>query len=262
VLPNLHIASPCSADWDQMIGDERVRYCPECKLNVYNFSTMPESDIQRLIAKRDGRLCARWYRRADGTMLTADCPVGFRARVRKISLVAGTALSAFMGVGTAAAQQTGKSSSPSLVQIDKARQGDGVISVKVMDQAGAVIPGAKVSIEFAPGPLVSNDQTDSGGELRASNLKSGHYSVQVVAQGFQSAKIQNLEVSPGHVTEAKVELEVGNTIMGGPIFGDLIEPVTQATAEGTDAIPLVPVPQPRHKAKAAHRTSATSSSGK
>ena len=36
----LRVASPCSADWDRMQGNERVRYCPQCKLNVYNFAAM------------------------------------------------------------------------------------------------------------------------------------------------------------------------------------------------------------------------------
>jgi Carboxypeptidase regulatory-like domain len=237
-----------------MIGDERVRYCPECKLNVYNFSAMPEHEIRRLVAKREGRLCARWYRKTDGTVLTADCPVGFRARVRRISLVAGTALSAFMGVGTAKAQQKGDTSSPSaspsLVQIDKARQGDGMILVRVMDPSGAVIPGVDVSVKSMPGTLVSTHHTDSRGEVKVLNLKSGHYSVQVAMEGFVSAAIENLEVIPGHVTETKVELQVGSVVMGGPIAGDFVElSMTPATAEGIDAIPLVTVPQsPNSKA--------------
>jgi hypothetical protein len=77
----IRIASPRSADWNRMTGDERIRYCPECKLNVYNFSEMSDAEIERILARRDGRLCARFYRRSDGTMLTRNCPVGFRAAV-------------------------------------------------------------------------------------------------------------------------------------------------------------------------------------
>lgn len=35
-LNNIKIASPCSANWDEMVGSERQRYCGECKLNVYS----------------------------------------------------------------------------------------------------------------------------------------------------------------------------------------------------------------------------------
>ena len=33
-LDNIRIASPCSANWDEMFGDERKRFCGDCKLNV------------------------------------------------------------------------------------------------------------------------------------------------------------------------------------------------------------------------------------
>src|SRR5436309_1455846 len=37
-----------------------------------------------LIQEKEGALCARLTRRYDGTFLTADCPVGLAARMRKI----------------------------------------------------------------------------------------------------------------------------------------------------------------------------------
>ena len=39
-LNNLKVASPCSQDWEAMLGNERKRFCGECKLNVYNLSGM------------------------------------------------------------------------------------------------------------------------------------------------------------------------------------------------------------------------------
>lgn len=35
-LKNVSVASPCPLRWEQMIGNERVRHCSECNLNVYN----------------------------------------------------------------------------------------------------------------------------------------------------------------------------------------------------------------------------------
>ncbi len=78
-LDNIKVASPCSQDWDAMIGNERKRYCGECKLNVYNLSGMSRVDAENLITNNEGRLCVRFFRRADGTVLTQDCPVGWRA---------------------------------------------------------------------------------------------------------------------------------------------------------------------------------------
>jgi hypothetical protein len=64
-----------------MGGDDRVRYCPECKLSVYNFSEMTDSEVKQIVAQREGRLCARFFKRSDGTLLTRNCPVGLRREV-------------------------------------------------------------------------------------------------------------------------------------------------------------------------------------
>jgi hypothetical protein len=75
-LDDIAIASPCPAEWAQMSGDERSRFCGACKKHVYDLSAMTRAQAVRTIVEKEGRLCARLYRRADGTVLTADCPRG------------------------------------------------------------------------------------------------------------------------------------------------------------------------------------------
>ena len=89
-LTNLKIGSPCSANWDDMYGDDRERFCGDCKLNVYNLSGMTTYDAENLLRNSEGRLCVRYYKRADGTIITSDCPVGW-ARVKRRVTVAATA---------------------------------------------------------------------------------------------------------------------------------------------------------------------------
>ena len=83
IVNDLRIASPCPASWDTMQGDDRTRFCETCSKNVYNVSDLTSTEITDLIQKAEGRLCIRLYRRKDGTVLTADCPVGFRYSVRR-----------------------------------------------------------------------------------------------------------------------------------------------------------------------------------
>jgi hypothetical protein len=78
LLENLRIATPCNADWDDMAGDERVRFCGLCEKNVYNLSAMSRADAEALVRAREGRMCIRMYQRSDGTVLTSDCPEGVR----------------------------------------------------------------------------------------------------------------------------------------------------------------------------------------
>jgi hypothetical protein len=80
-----------------MRGDERVRFCAQCSLNVYNLSDMTRREAEGLLARAEGRLCVRFYRRPDGTILTSNCPVGLRAIKRRVSKTVSAALSAVMG---------------------------------------------------------------------------------------------------------------------------------------------------------------------
>jgi hypothetical protein len=84
LLDQVRVASPCNADWNEMVGDERVRFCLSCDKNVYNLSAMPREAAEQLLQDRVGKdLCVRFYQRADGTILTEDCPVGVKKKRRK-----------------------------------------------------------------------------------------------------------------------------------------------------------------------------------
>ena len=102
-LDNIRVAAPCSADWDSMFGNERVRLCEQCHLNVYNLSEMSRVEADRLINQTEGRVCVRFYRRRDGSILAQNCPVGLRAIKRRLSrvatVVASFILSLMAGVG-------------------------------------------------------------------------------------------------------------------------------------------------------------------
>src|SRR4029453_10412011 len=78
-LDLIHVASPCPASWDEMTGDERVRFCKQCNLHVYNLSEMSREEAEEFVSRRGGRTCVKFFRRGDGTVLTKDCPVGVRA---------------------------------------------------------------------------------------------------------------------------------------------------------------------------------------
>jgi hypothetical protein len=88
VLDNLHIAAPCSEDWAKMTGDARTRFCASCEKNVYNLSEMTRAEAEALLIEKEGKLCVRYYQRTDGTILTADCPVGVKRRRRRRRVVA------------------------------------------------------------------------------------------------------------------------------------------------------------------------------
>ena len=89
------VASPCKVSWESMGGDERVRFCYRCSKHVYNLSAMTSEEAVSLVYEKEGELCARFYRRADGSVLTRDCPEGARTRShRRLALAAAVTLAA------------------------------------------------------------------------------------------------------------------------------------------------------------------------
>lgn len=93
LLQQLYIAAPCDVPWDSMTGDERKRFCGQCKLNVYNVEKLAPSEVVSLIQENKGKVCMQLYRRQDGTILTENCPVGLRKlrdKARRLTKVAAT----------------------------------------------------------------------------------------------------------------------------------------------------------------------------
>ncbi len=85
-----------------MKGTDGVRHCALCNLNVYNLSWMTTEESEKLLSEASGRLCVRYFKREDGTILTKDCPVGVSQsglpKLRKLSLVIAAGL-ACIGLG-------------------------------------------------------------------------------------------------------------------------------------------------------------------
>lgn len=111
-LQQITIASPCEERWDAMHGDDRVRHCERCDLNVYNFAEMTGEEVTDLLASTHGRLCGRIFRRHDGTILLRDCPIGMAALRRKVVRFAAVSVALFLstaaGITSAALSQRGQ----------------------------------------------------------------------------------------------------------------------------------------------------------
>lgn len=90
----IKVASPCSEKWESMRGDERRRFCEKCQLHVHDLRSLSETEATELLRGASGRVCGRVFQRADGTVLTKDCPVGEATLRRRMvmSVVAVAAL--------------------------------------------------------------------------------------------------------------------------------------------------------------------------
>lgn len=82
LLDRLFVATPCGVPWESMHGDARVRFCGKCEKPVYNVSAMTRDEAEGFLRTAESP-CVRFYQRPDGTILTADCPVGVERKVRR-----------------------------------------------------------------------------------------------------------------------------------------------------------------------------------
>ena len=114
-LDHVQVAAPCKADWEQMIGSDRMRFCGQCNLNVYNLSGMSRSEAESLIARNEGRLCVRFYRRFDGSIITSDCPIGLSAIRRRVSYLTKALVAAGLAFLASIGFQESVSSIPSFI---------------------------------------------------------------------------------------------------------------------------------------------------
>ena len=223
MLENIRIASPCPAEWAQMRGDGRVRHCELCNLNVYNFSAMTEREIRELVEKREGRICARLYRRRDGTAITRNCPVGVKA-VARISRIAGAVfsfLAATFGPAPRAFPQT-----YTLTNV-----GGAEIWVEVRDPAGALVREAEVTLLEPSRNQQIHGITDKHGRVMLWGAVGGRYDIKVSALGFQT--YTNLvELRAGEVLSAPVVLDVGAVMGVVVIQGPRSIPSRNAIAPG------------------------------
>jgi hypothetical protein len=253
-LDRLRIATPCPVSWDEMIGDNRVRFCDHCQLNVYNISELSELEAQTLIASKEGWLCARLFRRADGTILTKDCPVGLRALRLRVSrrvaavfaLVAGIAN---LGVGQTVASKDQKSASTVQTKItrknltpDKAA----AVSGSVLDINGAVVPDAKILFIHTDSNKTQRSSANDEGRFSIAGLAAGNYSLKIEALGFENLIVKNIVLGTNQSINIDMTLQISGVAVVGLLAAPNMIDTTSSSITTTisgDMIRRLPFPQ-------------------
>ncbi len=242
-IDQLRIATPCPAKWEQMSGNDSVRFCDVCQLNVYNIAGLTRSETESLIASAEGRLCARLYRRTDGTVLTKDCPVGLRALRMRISKRAAAVFAMLVGLAGAGFGQQSNAKDDKTVCTEQvkitrtdstAAQEEKTLSGNVVDQSGGAIPGAIVTVTNKVTEEVRTTTTDDAGRFEFASLPPGDYSFKIEAFGFQTIQLANVSV------EANKVINLNAVVVGmstEPLTGIIAMPISvRPTTPGTTII--------------------------
>lgn len=229
-INSLRVASPCTVGWETMSGDERVRHCNSCELNIYNITEMTKLEVEDLITKRKDRVCIRLYKRADGTVLTKDCPVGIRAYQKRVARFVGAALTTILGLFSVSfgQKEDKKSIDASKIKIVRTinQNQESVLSGVVSDSSGAVIPGVELRLYKEGSKEFLKVDSDDEGNYIFKDIPSGKYILEASFSNFGMKKIINLQIKSGEKLTMNVELKPLNTIVG--IF--LEEPLIDTTS--------------------------------
>lgn len=185
-LKRVSVASPCSASWDAMTGDDKVRLCGLCERNIYNISSMSAAEAAALIQNATERTCIRMFRRADGTLMTNDCPTGLRAYRQRVGRTVSAAFAMVLGLFSISNAQRiphGDSKgtrSESNIEIPS-------IDGTVIDSNGAVIPDATVTVTTPSGKkLVAKTNQKGFFRLIHFRMLGGKNHLRIESPGFNS----------------------------------------------------------------------------
>jgi len=252
-IDRLRIATPCPISWEQMRGNDQVRFCDHCQLNVYNISELSKLEAQTLIASTEGRLCARLYRRADGTVLTKDCPVGLRALRLRVSKRVAAVFALVTGLtGLGFGQDTGSkaqkdSCTPQTKITRKTLKSDEATTISgiVLDVNGAVIPNAKVSLKNASSGETRTISTTTEGCFRFEGLNAGNYSLKIQSPGFKRV-LERIVLEKNQSLNLSTTLQIEQTVTVGivddsPLIDTASSSVT--TTISSEQMRRIPIPK-------------------
>jgi len=220
-LETIRIASPCAVNWDSLAGDDRVRFCDHCSLQVYNIAGLTRREATELITRRQGRLCARIYRRADGTIITRDCPVGLRAIRRRTARIAAATFAVVVTLASSVfGQKPGSKDKnacrPQVIinkDVNQTQNGLSALNGTVSDANGAVIVGANITIKAPSIATPLTAVSDAEGKFVIASLEPGLYKIIVEANAFNKLQIDDVKLAANQTLKLDVTLMVKSSSM-------------------------------------------------
>lgn len=240
-----------------MTGDERTRFCSLCSLHVYNFSEMTTEEVRGLVTRTEGRVCGRLYRRADGTVITRDCPVGLRAVRRRVARTAGATLAAIISLFAAVGGQTKQKDQSKqdekvckivrgLAVERKPSQAAGSLAVTVVDPAGAVIANADVTLtNERTGEKFMQTMTADESAIKFTVASADDYTVTVSASNFKTVKARHVRLNTSEAANVQIAMplssdamEMGIIVMDDSSFGGPGGGVTTFNSKQITSLPI------------------------
>lgn len=234
-LDSIDVQSPCNESWDEMFGNDEVRFCSHCAKNVHNISAMTRKKAEELIKKSEGKLCVRYVKNPEGKLITAPPKL---AQITRRAAIAAGVLATSLTLSTMAYSQGGirpnrsKSTQPqkSKSKKDEIKQEFATIFGTVKDKQGGVIPGAKITLINLQRDMSISLISNSQGVYELKKIEPNIYELTVESNGFEKLVLKNIKVSGNSNLQKNLTLKVDNNI---EILG-VVATSTEIRIEGED----------------------------
>ncbi len=269
-IDSVRVNAPCTQAWDEMIGNNKVRFCTHCAKDVNNISAMTRKEARRIVRKSGGSLCIRYIQRPEtkAPLFAEDLTQITR---RRVPLMAAGVMTASLSLSTLVYAQGGAAvpvNAPAPTSVsecedlpnDKKKTADPqidapnkIIRGKAVDPNGAVIPNLPISLSDRNGNTIGKINTDVDGGYRFEGVKLGSYVLVTTAQmGFAATEKSFVVGDEEAVVDitvdiSAIEVSVGGAIAVGPEYeGELAIAVAADDVEEVRNL-LVRREDPNHK---------------
>lgn len=199
-LDSIDIKSLCSESWNEMQGNEQIRFCSHCAKDVHNLSEMTRKEARKIVAQSNGEICVRYVRRPDGRIQTIKNTLHQITRQTGIAAgVLGTSLAASTLAYAQGEVKANPNQNAQIVEVanQKSDEPNAALSGTITDPNGAVIPFAFVTISNEQTNFYQSTNSNHEGFYEFKDVPIGEYKLKVDAGGFASKEIAQVSVSGG-----------------------------------------------------------------
>ncbi len=247
-LDSIDVKSPCNESWNEMFGNDEVRFCSHCAKDVHNISAMNRAEAEKLVKKSKGNICVRYTKTPEGKLITAPPKL---TQITKRVTIAATVLATSLAFSTIAYAQGSPILPKEITTKTDKQQGEkgelnhdfSIISGTVADENGGLITRASITLFNTKTEEIRRIQTNDEGIYEFKGVEPNVYELQAESPGFKKLFLRNIEVLKDTKLVKNIVLEVSQATIGVvSIEGPIETQDAKISEEAVKQKPLIKIP--------------------
>lgn len=251
LLDRIDVKTPCNESWDEMAGNNEVRFCSHCAKDVHDLSAMKRTDAEKLVQKSNSKLCVRYVKSPDVKLITT--PPKFTQIKRRATIAASVLATSLTFTTLTYAQGQPIVRKDNSTQTNRDKYGnDGTklenssISGEVKDESGVLIPKARITLRNSKTNKIRETTSNDEGSYEFNKIDFSIYELTVVSPGFKRLIYQNIEIPSDIKIDIPIILVAAAATIG--VVSIESEPIKTNETKPIETFPLKKVKElPRNR---------------